>query len=266
MKKVLIKNPFPDYLIETESLIDMIPREFFMKRLLFILSALTLSFSLSAENRFFLFTWELLYNYDGPERIFSMLEEEQRSSNESLSAQEQTLKEARYFFIKGIVYSRSEEKDRAEEAFLESYKQAKESLALEETLEAYRTLASAAFNLSSLKGVSGIISMADELDGYTETILKMDPEDPFGLLFGSQKLINAPRIFGGDPKEALVLLEQIEPRLDQLDKPLRFDTLEALSRCWEKLKDKDKARYYADQALRLYPRNQQLLEWREKLK
>jgi tetratricopeptide (TPR) repeat protein len=227
-----------------------------MKKYLSLWIILLLTIPVFSEAEPFESVMEMFYSYESPDVIENALVEEMDGIGPLENPLNQKVLESYYYFNLGLLDLRREEKRQARSQFQQSYDLANQALEIEGTLEVYRMLASSGFSLAATKGLVAIISMTVELDLYTSKVLKLDPKDALGLLMKGQRLIFAPRFAGGDPELALELLNTNLMRLDELTKPLQFETLAALSYCWEKLDDHGKALVYAQWAQQLYPENQ----------
>lgn len=210
-------------------------------------------------------TVELYYSYASTDVIQQSLEQEWADLDLSGDEAEEKLVTSYYHYNLGLTYLRDEEKRAARNEFQTSFDLALEVLELSQSIEVYRMLSTSGFLLAASKGIGAIISMTEELDLYTEKILELDPIDPLGIVMRGQRLIFAPRIAGGDPELALEILNENLIRLDQLERPIQFETLGALSYCWEKLDDQEKALIYAQWAQQIYPENLDSLNRLEEL-
>lgn len=83
------------------------------------------------------------------------------------------------------------------------------------------------------------------------------------VLYAARKL-NAPAIGGGDVDEAfgiyLSLLSFIEGHEDSVSPWDAFDVYSGVAKCYDKKKDEDKAVYYYERALDIYPKSSAVIE------
>jgi len=208
---------------------------------------------------------ELFYNYESSAILEDSLNLEKGNLPEETSLQYQLLCESEYHLLMGISYLREEEKRAAKQYLKRAYEVSLKAFEIEESLNSYNQLAVSMVYYGLAQGVGGIISSAGKANEYIEKILEMDPSYPDGLIMKSQRLIFAPRAFGGNPLEAIGILEYNHRQLDSLSKPQQFETLMALSQAHGRLGNLEEALEYAEKAKSYYPGNKDLQDWLEDL-
>ncbi len=194
---------------------------------------------------------------------------------EELDDQDLTYEGSRLFFeieyqrLKGRALIQGDRKDEARASLQTCLSLAEEAQNREESSRTLYYLASAGFLLAGIDGVGAIISRADDLNGKLDRALELDPEDGEIVYQKASGLAYPPRLFGGNPTGAIRLLTPLLSRSD-LAPYLRFDLLTVYSYGLSKTGEYGKAVEAADEALALYPGNEDMIEkrkeWKRKVK
>lgn len=234
-----------------------------IKYIIFILLSSAKIFSLTPdpypESR------ELFYSYESTTVLAESLNKEKRNISNQSTEQYLLLCESEYDLLMGISYLRDKNKRRAKEYLKSAYEKALIAFEMEESIYSYDQLSVTMIYYGLAQGVGGIISSAREANIYIEKILEIDPFYPDGLIMKSQKMIFAPRPFGGNPQQALRILEFNLRRLETLSRPQQFETLLGISQAHGRLGNRDEAIAFARQAESYYPANKDLQHWLEDL-
>ena len=133
-------------------------------------------------------------------------------------------------------------------------KLAEDSLNLYKSADTYRVLADAGATWMVTKGLFGIIKMAPNVQEWSDKALSINPGNALAEIISSQGKIHAPKSSGGDPQEAVRRLTALYTRSD-LDKVERFRASSVLIQAHKKLKQKENAAYYCEQARSIFPGN-----------
>ena len=145
-------------------------------------------------------------------------------------------------------------KSEAQEHYQAAMDLARRSIEVRETSEGWRVLADAGSSMMVSKGFGGIISMAGDVKSWSEKALELDPQNVMAILIDVQGQINAPRIGGGNPEEALRRLTQLNRRAD-LNDIERFWTYLSLAAVNDKLRNSDEAGRWCAAAGGIFPEN-----------
>lgn len=208
---------------------------------------------------------ELFYRYTSTAELEESLNREKKSIPLDRSEAYRLLCSSEYDLLMGISYLRDNDKNTAKEYLQRSLERALAASELEETVNTYQQMSQALIYYGLAQGVGGIIFSAREASSYIDKMLELDPFHPDGLILKSQKMIFAPRGFGGNPLQAVRILEFNQRRLESLSRSQQFETIMGLSQAHGRLGNIDKAREYALMAEEYYPMNKDLKAWQEEL-
>jgi tetratricopeptide (TPR) repeat protein len=116
--------------------------------------------------------------------------------------------------------------------------------------------AKALSELAILKDVVFLVANGPKVPSLAKKILELDPANTGALLITASSKAYPPRVFGGDPKEAIRLAKEIAAsRPGGLAKDELFDLRACVGTAYEKSGDKDRALAWFAAALELYPHN-----------
>lgn len=208
---------------------------------------------------------ELFYHYSGTAELEESLNQEKQLIPLDRSEAYMLLCTSEYDLLVGISYLRENDRKMAKEYLQRSLEGALAASELEETVNTYQQLTQTIIYYGLAQGVGGIISSAREAASNIDKLLELDPFHPEGLILKSQKMIFAPRGFGGDPLQAVKILEFNLRRLESLSRSQQFETILGLSQAHARLGDMEKALEYALLAEQYYPRNKDLQDWMQEL-
>ncbi len=106
-----------------------------------------------------------------------------------------------------------------------------------------------------LQNTRTIIKTGGEIQDLSDRALEMNPNSSTALLLTAQGLVNAPRLFGGDPGKAQNLLLESEALFREPHE--KFDLYLTLASAARKMKDWEEGEMWCRKALQLYPENRQ---------
>lgn len=201
-----------------------------------------------------------LYSYEDPVIIYQSLETIFMECEFVESELDMLLFESDYYYYLALINLRQNDKRLAKNNLQLAYDISLYALELNDSINVYRRLALIGFELSAVKGVGAIISMGDELDFYTDKVLEYSPEDAQGIVMKSQRLTFAPKFAGGNPEEALNIIQTNLLNIDSLPDYLIFDTYFVISNAYEKTDNYIRAFEFAEKALSLFPENEEAIE------
>jgi len=114
-----------------------------------------------------------------------------------------------------------------------------------------------------LEGVASIISNGSKVQGFAEEVIGINPENKRALLLIIESMINAPRLFGGDPSNAISKTETLLENESNEIFLFRGYLLKATA--YLKLKKKEKADKEILRAETIFPNNSDLIKLRNEL-
>lgn len=141
--------------------------------------------------------------------------------------------------------------------FLEKSKElAQDSLKERETSEGWRLVSDCGSYIMLQKGVSYIIKNSAKVQEQAVRALEIDGSNSRASLIDAQGLINAPKIFGGNKKKGIEILE-IQSRRDDLNREDSFYIEMALAQAYKGSKNKEQALKAINRALKIFPGNEE---------
>jgi tetratricopeptide (TPR) repeat protein len=156
------------------------------------------------------------------------------------------------------------DKEAAKSALRTSIQYAEKMNNQSESARALYYLSSSGFLLAGAEGLGSIISESEKIYAYLDRALELTPDDPELILQKASGLAYPPKLFGGDPKKAIVLLER-GLKVNDLYDYIRFDLLSTLSYCYQREGNNKEALDLANEALLLYPDNADLIKRQKEL-
>lgn len=145
----------------------------------------------------------------------------------------------------------------ARDYFEQAMDLAADSSTFRESSEALRVQADAGSSWMITKGLGGIIKMAPQVQQWSDRSLELNPSNSLALIINAQGQINAPRSAGGDPAEAVRRLELLVGRNDLDDIELFWGRV-SLAQALDKLKERDRAADWCEQAADIFPESPML--------
>ncbi|MBF9016043.1 MULTISPECIES: hypothetical protein [unclassified Oceanispirochaeta] len=108
--------------------------------------------------------------------------------------------------------------------------------------------------LCLLKGTSFTMANGLNIRKMTDRALELNPENAKALVLAGNDRVYTPKIFGGKPRDGIALFEQAE-NMPNAEKDDLFNIYSGIGVAWQKLKNKDLARFWMNKALTIYPEN-----------
>jgi len=109
-----------------------------------------------------------------------------------------------------------------------------------------------------LQNTRTIIKTGGEIQDLSDQALEMNPHSTLALLMAAQGLVNAPRLFGGNPDKAIELLLNSESLFQESHE--KFELYMTLASAALKNKNRREGEKWCRMALVLYPENRQSRE------
>ena len=163
---------------------------------------------------------------------------------------------ARTEFLAGRAFNEAGSKEKAIVRFESAAGHARASMALGEHIPGIMALIRPLSELCLLKGMGFLLGNGPLIPRYTQQILDMDPGHRAATIIFASSKAYPPGIFGGNPREAIALLEKLIVQHPLgFEKDELFDLRACLGTAYAKLGDKAKAAQWFKSALELYPNN-----------
>lgn len=120
--------------------------------------------------------------------------------------------------------------------------------------------------LCLLKGMGFLLSNGPLIPRYTKQVLDLEPSHRAAAIILASSKAYPPGIFGGNPKEAIAVLEKlVAEHPEGFEKDELFDLRSCFGTAYGKLGDKTKAALWFRAALELYPDNRYALSELERI-
>jgi len=113
-------------------------------------------------------------------------------------------------------------------------------------------------------GVPALMKEGAKLDEDYQAYLAENPRDPLARFMVAQGLMNKPRLFGGNPKEAVEMIQDVVSENSE-SPSWQFEAALALSKGYAKTRRKAESRQWFQRAKDIYPQHPALLAWEEDL-
>lgn len=159
---------------------------------------------------------------------------------------------------RGQVFFYEDEKKESISYLETSIENANRAKQIKETSESFRVLSEAGSYLMLQKGVPYIIKNSKAVNENALKALTLDKDNNRASIIVANGLINAPKLFGGNIKEGLNMLLNLD--MSQSPKEVKFNRAFTLSKGYKQDKKIDKAIKYCNEALKIYPKNKEALE------
>jgi len=207
----------------------------------------------------YLFLEDATYNFDISYSDFLQKSKE-------LSIKLQNISDSKLIFywkskivnLQGIQAYRQNKKQEADVLFTESAKLAESANKIGEFSEGYGMMSEAKTQLMLLRGVLYIIQEGANTEALADKALSLDATNVRALIIKAYGRINAPAIFGGDPKKGIALLNTFISKSD-LSKSEAFLLHYGIALGQIKLGESKSARASILKALEIYPNNKDAL-------
>lgn len=178
------------------------------------------------------------------------------SSAASLEAIDRLLLASRAEFLAGRALNEAGLKEKAIARFDAAVELAKKSLVPGDHIPGLMALIRPLSELCLLKGMGFLLSNGPLVPRYTRQILDLDPRHRAATITLASSKAYPPGIFGGNPKEAISLLEKLlSEHPEGFEKDELFDLRACFGTAYAKLGDKAKAAFWFRAALEIYPGN-----------
>ena len=163
---------------------------------------------------------------------------------------------SRVEFLTGRAFNEAGLKEKAIPRFEAAVEYAKKAMAAGEHTPGIMARIRSLSELCLLKGMGFLLSNGPLIPRYTRQILDKEPSHrAAAILFASSKAYPS-GIFGGNPKEAIAVLEKlVAEHPEGFEKDELFDLRACFGTAYAKLGDKAKAALWFRAALELYPGN-----------
>jgi len=188
------------------------------------------------------------------------------SSARILDETDRQLLLARTEFLAGRAFNEAGLKEKAITSFENAVDHAKAAMASGEDVPGIMALVRPLSELCLLKGTAFLLSNGPLIPRYTRQVLDMDPRNRAAAITFASSKAYPPGIFGGNPKEAIAVLEKlIAEHPEGFEKDELFDIRACFGTAYAKLGDKAKAALWFKAALELYPKNNYALTELERI-
>lgn len=162
--------------------------------------------------------------------------------------------QSRILLAIGTIYFQDGKSDLSLAALEASRDLAERALEMDNFSEGWRIFSDAGSFIMLQKGVGYIIANSSKVQEDAEKALDLNPDNARASLIVAQGLVNAPRLFGGNKKKGLEVLESLLKRRD-LDREDSYFIEMALGDAYETAGKEDMARKTFESVLNTYPRN-----------
>jgi len=156
----------------------------------------------------------------------------------------------------GRAWNEAGDRKKAVARFESALAAARESMRQGEHAQGIYAAARALSELSRLKDIVFLVANGPKVLSYAEKILSLEPGHAGAALILASAKAYPPAVFGGNPREALLMLQTLlAPRTQALEKDELFDLRTCMGVALAKLGRKDEAAAWFEGALVLYPGN-----------
>jgi tetratricopeptide (TPR) repeat protein len=184
----------------------------------------------------------------------------------SLQEIDRLLLASRAEFLAGRALNEAGLKEKAIARFDAAVELAKKSLVPGDHIPGLMALIRPLSELCLLKGMGFLLSNGPLVPRYTRQILDQDPSHRAATITLASSKAYPPGIFGGNPKEAITMLEKLlSEHPEGFEKDELFDLRACFGTAYAKLGDKAKAAFWFRAALEIYPGNRYAREELERL-
>lgn len=173
---------------------------------------------------------------------------------EELTSTTDSLEIAELYLNIGQAYYYQEKKEESIEFLEKGMNYAKQSIKEKESSEGWRIIADSGSYIMLQKGLGYIIKNSSKVQDYALKALELDNLNSRASLIDAQGLINAPKVFGGNKKKGISILEEQRKR-DDLNREDRFFIEMALTQAYKGNKNPEAALEAINRALQIFPGN-----------
>jgi tetratricopeptide (TPR) repeat protein len=209
---------------------------------------------------------DYMYNQDVPinqiEVVFLQAKEAARESG--LTRQEKDYWLSRIEYLMGRAEQNLEHKKKAAAYYEEALEYIEEALEVAPFSEGFRMKSEIISQMCMVKGVGFIISQGPKVTPLAEKALELNPENGKAIILIASSKVYPPPIYGGNPEKGIELMQKAN-RMPDIEKDDLFNIYSGLGVAYEKLGDDEKAAYWLEKALDIYPDNVYANEEYEKI-
>ncbi len=200
---------------------------------------------------------------NGTPRLYSAAIDAAESS--SLPEKDRNYWLSRIEYMMGRAYYNLEEKKKADRHYEKGYEYIEKSAASGDYSESWRMKSEIISQRCLVRGVGYILGNGLNVNKFAEKALEMDPDNGKAIIIIGSSKVYPPPIYGGDPDEGLRLMEEASEKPD-IEKDDLFNIYSGYGIAYTKLEDYEKARFWLESALMLYPDNAYVNEEYEKIR
>jgi tetratricopeptide (TPR) repeat protein len=208
-----------------------------------------------------------IYNQDVSinqiEVIFLQAKEAVRQS--SLGGRKKAYWLSRIEYLMGRAEQNIERKKDAAGYYEQALAHIEEALDKEPFSEGFRMKSEIISQMCLVKGVGFILSKGPKVNPLAEKALDLNPENGKAIILIASSKVYPPPIYGGNPEKGIELMQKAN-RMPDIEKDDRFNIYSGIGVAYEKLGEKEKAAYWLEKALELYPENVYAREQYEKVR
>lgn len=172
---------------------------------------------------------------------------------------------SRIEYMMGRAYQNVERKKQADRHFERGYEYIEASESYGEYSESWRMKSEIISQRCLVRGVGYILGNGLNVNKYAEKALELNPDNGKAIIIIASSKVYPPPIYGGNPKKGILLMEEASEKPD-IEKDDLFNIYSGYGVGYAKLEDFEKARFWFESALMLYPDNAYVNEEYEKIK
>lgn len=188
------------------------------------------------------------------------------------AAEESSLpEEDRYYwmsrieYMMGRAYQNLEQKKKADRHYEKGYQYIEQSAAGGDYSESWRMKSEIISQRCMVRGVGYILGNGLNVNKYAEKALELNPDNGKAIIIIASSKVYPPPIYGGNPEKGLRLMEEASEKPD-VEKDDLFNIYSGYGVAYTKMEEYDKARFWFESALMLYPDNAYVNEEYEKIR
>lgn len=168
-------------------------------------------------------------------------------------------------YMIGRAYQNREEKEKAADHYDRSLANIETSLSTGDFSEGFRMKSEIISQMCLVKGVGFILANGLKVNEFAEKALKLNPDNGKAIIIIASSKVYPPPLYGGNPRKGMDLMLEAQTKPD-IEKDDMFNIYSGVGIAYGKLKDPEKARFWLENALELYPANKFVREEYRKLR
>lgn len=174
---------------------------------------------------------------------------------------------SRIEYMMGRAYQNLERKKKADSHYEQGYEYIEHSVSAAggDYSESWRMKSEIISQRCMVNGVGYILGNGLNVNKFAENALGMNPDNGKAIIIIASSKVYPPPIYGGNPKKGLALMEEASEKPD-IEKDDLFNIYSGYAVAYTKMEDFDKARFWFESALMLYPHNAYVNEEYEKIR